>query len=66
MHDRLDFSRDDRGLIAEVPDRKVVDAGGRVVFVLSRSEDITEDAPAPAAVHASLRRQSQVIRKGGL
>lgn len=66
LADRQDFIDADRGLIAGLPDRKLLRGDGTLVFDFSRLDYITDDAPAPDTVNPSLWRQSQVIRRGGL
>ncbi|MEV0646637.1 alkyl sulfatase dimerization domain-containing protein [Phytomonospora sp. NPDC050363] len=66
MDDRRDFDDAERGLIAPLPDGKVTDPDGKVLFDLGDYDFIGDDTPAPDSVNPSLWRQSQVITKGGL
>ncbi|MGC5165436.1 alkyl/aryl-sulfatase [Luteimicrobium sp. DT211] len=66
MEDRGDFGDARRGLIAPIPDGRVLNGAGEVVFDLADYAYITEDAPRPDTVNPSLWRASQVINEGGL
>ncbi|QDW62319.1 alkyl/aryl-sulfatase [Oerskovia sp. KBS0722] len=66
MEDRRDFTDARRGLVAPIPDGKVVNDAGQVVFDISEYAYITDDAPAPDTVNPSLWRASQVNNEGGL
>jgi alkyl sulfatase BDS1-like metallo-beta-lactamase superfamily hydrolase len=46
LEDRQDFADADRGLIAGIPDAKVLRADGSVLFDLARFDYLTDNAPA--------------------
>ncbi|WP_431070702.1 MBL fold metallo-hydrolase [Microbacterium phyllosphaerae] len=66
LHDRHDFHDARLNLVAPVPDGKVLNDDGVVVFDLGDFAYLTDDAPRPDTVDASLWRTSQVIHEGGL
>jgi len=66
LHDRHDFHDARLNLIAPIPDGKVFNEDGAVVFDLGDFAYLTDDAPRPDTVDASLWRTSQVIHEGGL
>ena len=66
MGDRQDFTDADRGLIAPWPGQVVSNQDGHVIFDPAWFDFIDDDAPAPDTVDASLWRQSQLMRRGGL
>lgn len=66
MADRADFADADRGLIAGLPERKLLHADGQLMFDFGKLDYITDRAQAPDTVNPSLWRQSQVMRRGGL
>lgn len=66
MDDVEDFSTARQGLIAALPDGRVVGAGGQVAFDVARFDFLAGDGPAPDSVNPSLWRQSQLIYQPGL
>ncbi len=66
MDDRDDFTKARRNLIAPIPDGRVVSDDGEVIFDLGDFAYLSDDAPRPDTVDASLWRTSQVIHEGGL
>ena len=66
MEDRHDFEDARRNLIAPIPNGQVLNADGEVIFDLADYAYLTDDAPRPDTVDASLWRTSQVIHEGGL
>ncbi|HVN51328.1 MAG TPA: alkyl sulfatase dimerization domain-containing protein, partial [Acidimicrobiales bacterium] len=64
--DTTDFDDARRGFVAPLPDGGVItDDAGRVVWDLSRF-GFVRDGEAPATVHPSLWRQTQLLTEGGL
>ena len=61
MEDRHDFADARRGLVAPIPNGQVLRADGEVIFDLADYAYISEDAPRPETVDASLWRASQVM-----
>ncbi len=66
LEDRQDFEDARRDLVAPIPNGQVLSAGGEVVFDLADYAYLSDDAPRPDTVDASLWRTSQVIHEGGL
>jgi alkyl sulfatase BDS1-like metallo-beta-lactamase superfamily hydrolase len=66
MEDRNDFTDARQGLVAPIPNGQVLNADGDVVFDLADYAYLSDDAPRPDTVDASLWRTSQVIHEGGL
>lgn len=62
--DRQDFAFADRGFLGTRADPKILAADGRVVWDLSAYDFLK--GPAPASVHPSLWRQSQLLARHGL
>ena len=66
LNDRHDFHDARLNLIAPIPNGQVLNESGDVVFDLGDFAYLTDDAPRPDTVDASLWRTSQVIHEGGL
>ncbi len=66
LEDRQDFEDARRDLIAPIPNGQVLNASGEVIFDLADYAYLSDDAPRPDTVDASLWRTSQVIHEGGL
>jgi alkyl sulfatase BDS1-like metallo-beta-lactamase superfamily hydrolase len=66
MEDVEDFETARRGLVAPLPDGRVVTDDGAVVFDVERFSFLEGDGPAPDTVNPSLWRQSQLIFRPGL
>ena len=66
MEDRHDFTDARRDLIAPIPGGQVLSDSGEVIFDLADYAYLSDDAPRPDTVDASLWRTSQVIHEGGL
>ncbi len=66
LEDRHDFEDARRDLVAPIPNGQVHNADGEVIFDLADYAYLTDDAPRPDTVDASLWRTSQVIHEGGL
>lgn len=66
LEDRHDFHDARLNLIAPIPNGQVLNDAGDVVFDLGDFAYLTDDAPRPDTVDASLWRTSQVIHEGGL
>ena len=66
MEDRHDFTDSRRGLVAPIPNGQVLSDGGEVIFDLADYAYLSDDAPRPDTVDASLWRASQVIHEAGL
>ncbi|MET8876992.1 alkyl sulfatase dimerization domain-containing protein [Nocardia sp. NPDC004604] len=64
--DRADFHDVDRGFLAGFDEGLLRDGDGRIHYDQQPLDYITDDARAPAAVHPSLWRQSQLIKRSGL
>lgn len=62
--DKEDFELASRGLIAEIPGRRILDEQGRVVRDLDSSAFFSR--PAPATVNPSLWRNAQLHARAGL
>jgi alkyl sulfatase BDS1-like metallo-beta-lactamase superfamily hydrolase len=65
MDDRQDFEDARRGLVAPIPDGRLVGEDGHVLPDLSEFAYLT-DATRPDTVNPSLWRQSRVMHEGGL
>ncbi|KQZ83139.1 MBL fold metallo-hydrolase [Microbacterium sp. Root166] len=66
MDDVEDFETARRGLVATLPDGKVVADNGSVAFDVERFAFLEGDGAAPDTVNPSLWRQSQLIYQPGL
>ena len=66
MEDRRDFTDARRDLVAPIPNGQVLSDSGEVIFDLADYAYLSDDAPRPDTVDASLWRTSQVIHEGGL
>ncbi|MHC2999553.1 alkyl/aryl-sulfatase [Microbacterium sp. HJ5] len=66
MDDVADFTTARRGLIAPLPNGKVVAENGSIAFDVARFGFLEGDGPAPESVNPSLWRQSQLIYQPGL
>jgi alkyl sulfatase BDS1-like metallo-beta-lactamase superfamily hydrolase len=66
LKDRRDFTDARRDLVAPIPNGQVLSDSGEVIFDLADYAYLSDDAPRPDTVDASLWRTSQVIHEGGL
>ncbi|WP_344245426.1 alkyl/aryl-sulfatase [Actinocorallia libanotica] len=64
LEDRADFTDADRGFVGTVPEGRIKDGSGRVVWDFAASAFL--DGPCPDTAHPSLWRQSQLAAKHGL
>jgi alkyl sulfatase BDS1-like metallo-beta-lactamase superfamily hydrolase len=66
MDDVEDFETSQRGLVAEMPDGKILMDDGRVSYDVSRVSFLDDEPDAPDTVNPSLWRQSRLIHRAGL
>lgn len=67
LDDRADYEDAVRGKIADIPGRRVVNDAGQATLDLAELDFLgDDDAAPPGTVDASLWRQSQLMRHGGL